>query len=132
MKIINFLTGVFLALVCTSCYSQDDEFHFGSEQEFKLEVYSQGKVIQESSIDGTSPKIAPLKDIVESKNKHKLWTVSFITYAPLYLVRGRSCNINFQTKHVIVNFKNSSGKYEQLVSDISADEFDRVRTAFGK
>jgi hypothetical protein len=73
-----------------------------------------------------------VRAIIESKNEQKQWTVSFVTYAPLYEIKGQSYSINFQTNRVIVNFKNPSGKYKQLVSALSAEEFERIKSGVAK
>ena len=117
-----------LIFFCVGCQSREPEMHFEQEQSFVLRIYVGGKPVREATILTSSEKVRPIRSILQEKKDH--WKGDFADYAPVLLMKGANFNVNFQSVRVIVNCKNSAGKWEQFVSALSPEEYKIVKSIF--
>jgi hypothetical protein len=56
-------------------------------------------------------------------SKRNTWKRSLVSFAPVILVRSEVFSINFQESRVVVNFKDDSGNWSQVVSDLTNEKW---------
>ncbi len=99
------------------------------EKGLTLVIYSGGRPSKSLSVPPDCPLLAKMNSLlIEKRGK---WKISFVSFAPIILLRGEKFSINCQRNRLIVNFENQPGQTLrlQVVTDLTPEEFSLIQTA---
>jgi hypothetical protein len=121
-RVIFVTCGVFLVLVVGwKMFSVSDPVIDLSSKPCSLVVYTNGAPSMTVALAPDSSLGLLVDKVLISKRN--TWKRSLVSFAPVILVRSEAFSVDFQESRVVVNFKDDSGSWSQVVSDLTNDEW---------
>ena len=100
-----------------------------SEKALTLTVYKGGRPGKEVPVASDSVIVARINSLLLKKRGK--WKRSFVTFAPVIIIRGEKISINCQRDRIIINFENSAGQTVQVVTSLATEEYSQIENAAG-
>ena len=118
------LTGIGLTLWSCAAVPQKPEIDLRDGVHF--DVYDSGRIVHSGSLSKDSPPVMKLDKLVH--DDAATWSRSYLTFAPGIAFEGERFSITLQQRKMIVNYKDPSGKLEQVVRDLPEGAFAEIKS----
>lgn len=125
--IVFMFIATFFAISCTRHDVNSLTFLCEAENGVCVYIYESGNIVQVFNLPNKSEKMQTVERILNKKERE--WENSIVSYAPFIKICGISWTITIQQERAVVNYKDTSGKLQQIVTKISRDEFEEMKEA---